>query len=86
MPSRRYNLVVSSLVLRCCQRLIITLLYAKQEEPSFPLVDREDSELTEEEVKEKRKQKLAKAGYDARMRLKAEKLAEKARLVSSSSN
>jgi len=41
-----------------------------------------DAELNEEEIKEKKKQKLFKAGYDARMRLKAEKLAEKARMVS----
>ncbi|KZO99733.1 actin-like ATPase domain-containing protein [Calocera viscosa TUFC12733] len=41
--------------------------------PTFPLLDRPDSDLTEEEVKEKRKQRLMKAGYDARMRVRAEK-------------
>lgn len=51
------------------------------EEPTFPLVDRPDADLTEDEIKEKRKQKLYKAGYDARMKIKAEKAAEKARLV-----
>lgn len=53
------------------------------EEPSFPLIDRPDAELTEEEIKEKRKQKLYKAGYDARMKIKAEKAAEKAHQVRS---
>lgn len=54
------------------------------EEPSFPLVDTPDEELNDEQIKEKRKQRLLKASYDARMRLKAEKLAEKARMVSGS--
>jgi actin-related protein len=51
-----------------------------EEEPSYPLVDVPDADLDEEGVKEKRRQKLMKAGYDARIRLKAEKLAEKARV------
>lgn len=51
------------------------------EEPTFPLIDRPDADLTEDEIKEKRKQKLYKAGYDARMKIKAEKAAEKARAV-----
>jgi actin-related protein 5 len=51
------------------------------EEPTFPLIDRPDADLTEDEIKEKRKQKLYKAGYDARMKIKAEKAAEKARVV-----
>lgn len=50
------------------------------EEPTFPLVDIPDEELTDEQVKEKRKQKMAKGNYDARMKLKAEKQAEKDRL------
>ena len=46
--------------------------------PSFPLVDIPDHQLTEDQIKDKRKQKLNKAGYDARMRLKAEKEIAKA--------
>lgn len=44
-----------------------------EEAPSFPLVDIPDHELDEESIKEKRRQRLLKAGYDARMRAKAEK-------------
>ncbi|KAK8845440.1 hypothetical protein IAR55_006153 [Kwoniella newhampshirensis] len=51
-----------------------------EEEPSFPLVDRPDSELTEDEVKEKRRQRLMKAGWEARVKLREEKRKEKARL------
>jgi len=47
--------------------------------PTFPLIDRPDAELTEEEIKEKRKQRLMKAGYDARMRARAEKEREQER-------
>ncbi|KZT58468.1 actin-like ATPase domain-containing protein [Calocera cornea HHB12733] len=47
--------------------------------PTFPLIDRPDGELTEEELKEKRKQRLMKAGYDARMRVRAEKEREEER-------
>lgn len=49
----------------------------KQEEPSFPLVDVADADLDDEGIKEKRKQRLMKAGYDARLRAKAEKAEEK---------
>ncbi|KAK9899604.1 actin-like ATPase domain-containing protein [Cystobasidium minutum MCA 4210] len=49
-----------------------------KEEPTFPLVNIPDHQLTEAEVKEKRRQKLNKAGYDARMRAKAERDAAKA--------
>ncbi|KDN50875.1 actin-like ATPase domain-containing protein [Tilletiaria anomala UBC 951] len=52
----------------------------EQAPPSFPLIDVPDHSLDEEGVKEKRRQKLMKAGYDARMRMKAEK-AEEARLI-----
>lgn len=45
--------------------------------PTFPLVEVPDHELTEEQIKEKRRQRLMKAGYDARMRVKAEKLEER---------
>ncbi|KAL9939035.1 hypothetical protein V8E36_001848 [Tilletia maclaganii] len=41
--------------------------------PSFPLVEVPDHQLDEEGVKEKRRQRLMKAGYDARMRIKAAK-------------
>ncbi|EPQ27228.1 uncharacterized protein PFL1_05151 [Pseudozyma flocculosa PF-1] len=49
----------------------------KQEEPTFPLVDVPDADLDEEGVKEKRRQRLMKAGHDARLRAKAEKAEEK---------
>lgn len=51
------------------------------EEPTFPLLDVPDEELDDEQLKEKRKQRLAKAGYDARIKLRAEKQAEKERLA-----
>ena len=47
-----------------------------EEVPTFPLVEIPDHELDEERIKEKRRQRLLKAGYDARMRAKAEKLGE----------
>ncbi|KAG5646922.1 hypothetical protein DXG03_001998 [Asterophora parasitica] len=43
------------------------------EEPSFPLVDVPDADLDEGGIKEKRKQKLMKAGFEARARARAEK-------------
>ncbi|SPO30114.1 related to ARP5 - Actin-related protein [Ustilago trichophora] len=49
----------------------------KTEEPTYPLVDVPDADLDEEGIKEKRKQRLMKAGYDARLRAKAEKAEEK---------
>ncbi|WWC58082.1 uncharacterized protein I303_100617 [Kwoniella dejecticola CBS 10117] len=51
-----------------------------EEEPSFPLVDRPDSDLTEEEIKEKRRQRLMKAGWEARVRAREEKKKERARV------
>ncbi|KAI5799684.1 hypothetical protein FPQ18DRAFT_287043 [Pyronema domesticum] len=51
------------------------------EVPSFPLVDIPDSDLDEEQRKQKRQQKLVKASYDARQRARAEKEAEKERLA-----
>ena len=51
------------------------------EEPTFPLVDRPDAELTEEEVKEKRKQRLMKAGWEARVKAREEKKRERERQV-----
>lgn len=47
------------------------------EVPTFPLVEIPDHELDEQSIQEKRRQRLLKAGYDARMRQKAEKLEEK---------
>jgi actin-related protein 5 len=44
-------------------------------------VDVPDHQLNEEELKEKRKQRLLKAGYDARSRAKAEREAERLRQV-----
>ncbi|KAG8935906.1 Nuclear actin-protein involved in chromatin remodeling [Tulasnella sp. 418] len=48
------------------------------EEPTFPLLDVADSELDEESLKEKRRQKLMKGLHEARLRAKQEKEKEKA--------
>ncbi|KAL6948697.1 hypothetical protein ACO0QE_001170 [Hanseniaspora vineae] len=45
-----------------------------EQEPQFELVDRPDAELNEDQIKEKRKQKLMKANFEARKRMKEEKL------------
>jgi actin-related protein 5 len=58
----------------------LTLFFGPQEAPSFPLIDVPDHQLNEEDLKEKRRQKLMKAGYDARIRLKAEKEEERRRV------
>ncbi|KAI5479257.1 actin-related protein 5 [Pseudohyphozyma bogoriensis] len=50
-----------------------------KEPPTFPLVNVPDHTLNEEDLKEKRRQRLMKAGYDARIRAKAERDLEKAR-------
>lgn len=47
--------------------------------PSFPLLDIPDDQLDAEGLKQKRQQRLNKAGYEARMRAKAEKEAERRR-------
>ncbi|UZJ54615.1 hypothetical protein CBS101457_003935 [Exobasidium rhododendri] len=47
------------------------------EVPSFALVEVPDDQLDEEGVREKRKQRLLKAGYEARLRAKAEKEEER---------
>lgn len=52
-----------------------------QEPPTFPLVDVPDHTLTEEDLKEKRKQRLLKGAHDARIRAKVEKEAAKIREV-----
>ncbi|ONH65843.1 Actin-related protein 5 [Cyberlindnera fabianii] len=54
---------------------------ASDEVPSFPLVDIPDEDLDEEQLKEKRKQRLMKANYDARQRAKKEKEEEEKRLA-----
>jgi actin-related protein 5 len=51
-----------------------------EEDPVFPLVDRPDTDLTEDEVKEKRRQRLMKAGWEARVKVREEKKKEKDRL------
>lgn len=51
-----------------------------EEEPTFPLVDRPDEELDEVEIREKKKQRLMKAGYDARVKIRAEKQRERERV------
>lgn len=52
-----------------------------QEPPNFDLLEVADEELDEAQLKLKRQQKLMKSNYDARMRAKAEKEAEKARIA-----
>jgi actin-related protein 5 len=52
------------------------------EVPSFPLVDVPDAELDPEQVKEKKRQRMMKASYETRVKLKAEKQAERERVVS----
>jgi actin-related protein 5 len=47
--------------------------------PTYPLLDIPDDQLDAEGLKQKRQQRLNKAGYDARMRAKAEKEAERRR-------
>ncbi|KAH9913148.1 actin-like ATPase domain-containing protein [Epithele typhae] len=49
----------------------------EDEPPSFPLVDVPDDELDEDSLKEKKKQKLMKAGHEARERAKREKERER---------
>jgi actin-related protein 5 len=50
-----------------------------QEPPTFPLLDIPDDQLSEADKKEKKKQRLLKAGYDARQRAKKAKEEDKAR-------
>lgn len=66
---------------RTAQRLETQLRRAKGESveekpPSTPLLDIDDSELTEEQIQQKKKQRLLRASYDARQRAKAAKQAE----------
>ncbi|WFD44516.1 Nuclear actin-protein involved in chromatin remodeling [Malassezia psittaci] len=48
----------------------------EKQPPTFPLVDVPDADLDEEGIKEKRRQRLMKAGYEARQRARAEKAEE----------
>ncbi|KAG2183609.1 hypothetical protein INT43_006617 [Umbelopsis isabellina] len=50
-----------------------------KEPPTFPLIEIPDDQLSEAEKKEKKKQRLLKAGYDARQRAKKAKEEDKAR-------
>ncbi|GMM35438.1 Arp5 protein [Saccharomycopsis crataegensis] len=50
-----------------------------EEEPNFYLLDMKDEDLSEEQLKEKKSQKLQKANYEARKKAKEEKLIEKKR-------
>ena len=50
-------------------------------EPTFPLLDVADEDLDEAGLKEKRHQRLMKSGYEARVRAKAEKELERARIA-----
>ena len=47
--------------------------------PSFPLLDIPDDQLGAEDLKKKRHQRLLKSGYESRMRLKAEREADRRR-------
>ncbi|KAL8720408.1 MAG: hypothetical protein Q9225_002728 [Loekoesia sp. 1 TL-2023] len=50
-------------------------------EPTFPLLEVADEDLDEAGLKEKRHQRLMKSGYEARVRAKAEKELERARIA-----
>jgi actin-related protein 5 len=52
-----------------------------EETPSFPLADVPDADLDPEQIKEKKRQRMMRAGYEARVKLKAEKQAERERVV-----
>ncbi|KAH8831141.1 chromatin remodeling complex subunit [Flagelloscypha sp. PMI_526] len=49
----------------------------EMEEPSYPLLDVPDEELDDMQLKEKRKQKLMKAGWEARVKARKEKERER---------
>ena len=51
------------------------------EEQTFPLLDVPDEELDEQGIKDKRHQRLLKSGVEARLRAKAEKERERARIA-----
>lgn len=64
------------------QRRDLGLEEEPEEVPTFPLLERPDEELTEDEMKEKKRQRLMKGAWDARMKVKEEKRKEKERMVS----
>lgn len=64
------------------QRRDLGLEEEPEEVPTFPLLERPDEELTEDEVKEKKRQRLMKGAWDARMKVKEEKRKERERMVS----
>ena len=53
-----------------------------EEDPTFPLVDRPDDELNDAEVKEKKKQRLMKAGWEARLKVREEKRKDAEKIAS----
>jgi len=53
----------------------------EQEQPNFDLLDIPDDQLDDTQLKQKRQQRLLKSNHEARARAKAEKEAEKARVV-----
>jgi actin-related protein 5 len=53
----------------------------EEEEPTFPLLEVPDDQLDEDGLKQKKQQRLMKSNYDARMRAKAEKERERARIA-----
>ncbi|KAG8856731.1 Nuclear actin-protein involved in chromatin remodeling [Serendipita sp. 411] len=57
--------------------LILFVLINEKEEPTYPLVDIPDDQLSENSLREKRKQKLMKANSDARKVQKAQRMEEK---------
>ena len=63
------------------QRKIVGDEVEPEDEPVFPLVDRPDEDLNEEELKEKRRQRLMKAGWEARVKGREEKKKIKERQV-----
>lgn len=64
------------------QRRDLGLEEEPEEVPTFPLLERPDEELTEDEVKDKKRQRLMKGAWDARMKVKEEKRKERERMVS----
>lgn len=64
------------------QRKDLGLEEEPEEVPTFPLLERPDEELNEDELKEKRRQRLMKGAWDARMKAKEEKRKERERMVS----
>ncbi|OWZ72772.1 hypothetical protein AYX14_01810 [Cryptococcus neoformans] len=62
------------------QRKDLGLEEEPEEVPTFPLLERLDEELTEDELKEKKRQRLMKGAWDARMKVKEEKRKERERM------